>query len=124
MAKVTIRPTSAGDLRAFYGEIPSTIRGLSVVEDGTVKGLVGLAYCGKSVQAFSDMKPEFRSNKKGIAIAIRAMMQLLKSVKFPVVALADEQYPGSAALLRKCGFEHMSDSPQGEVYVWRSQSHS
>lgn len=121
-----IRPATLADVHQFYaGALPAgTIRALAVVLGGDIQALMGIAYCGQSIQAFSELKPEVRTNRKVIAVAIRAMLRLLKSVKFPVVAVADESFPGSAALLRKCGFEHMCDSQQGEVYLWRSQSHS
>lgn len=121
-----IRPTTLADVRSFYdGSRPAgTIRALSVMLDGDVMALMGIAYCGGFVQAFSELKPEVRTNKKVIAVAIRAMLRVLKSVTFPVVAIADESFPGSAALLEKCGFEHLCDSQQGKVYLWQLQSPS
>lgn len=123
--KLDIRPATLSDIRSFYpaGGVPATIRALAVVVDGDVQALMGVAYCGQ-IQAFSELKPEVRENKKVIAVAIRAMLRLLKSVKFPVYAVADTSFPGSAKLLEKCGFEHLCDSQQGKVYLWQLQSPS
>jgi len=95
-----IRPATRADLVAFYGHPPPmTLHALVTVDAGNRPLAVGGYYLKAGVAvAFSDHKPPMR--RRDIVVGGRALIALLRGLRMPVVAQADD----SATALRHFGF--------------------
>jgi N-acetylglutamate synthase-like GNAT family acetyltransferase len=120
MAKVDIRPATAEDLESFYGSSPKrSMRAFVGVMDGKPVGLAGIYYWGNQVVAFSEVKPEMP--RHAIGRGALKVLSMIRRMGVPVLALAQGDIPGAPEFLKRCGFEHVDTTCQGEVYRWHNQ---
>jgi len=122
-SRCEFRDATAADAREFYGQEPTnTFRGIAAIVDGKVIGIGGLFYDNNRVIAFSDMKPEMRQRRKDMARACRMIVGMAKKTKRNVYAVAQEDEPTAAALLKKLGFVSAGlESQIGEVLIWKGE---
>ena len=110
-----LRPATAADLKAFYGDKPRpTVRAIVGVVDGVPLGVAGISYERGQLMLFSDLKPEGRKYRKAIVKAARMVLEMAKGI--PILALAE--HPSSCRFLTRLGFTYIGSSPAGEVFRW------
>jgi hypothetical protein len=120
MANIEIRPATAEDVEAVYGtRPPRTMRAYAAVLEGKTIAVAGVYYYSDQVVAFSNILPEYRHLKHGLAKGAVKVLGLLRQMDKPVVAVAEPDIPTSAEFLERCGFEYMKTTSQGKVYLWR-----
>lgn len=118
MPTVDIRWATPHDVALFFGERPTrTIRALVITIDGVPEAIGGTyTQSGYSV-AFMDLRPAVRTHKKALIKAMKlAIERLVKTSRFPVVAIAEEDEPTAPGLLKHWGFEQIDE----ETFIWRS----
>lgn len=119
MANVVIRPATAADIAAVYGETPKrTMRALAAELDGKTFGVAGVYYYPDQVVAFSNCLPEYKHLTWAIAKGTLKVLAMFKKLNIPVLAIADKTIPGSDKFLMRCGFEFLRTTSQGDVYKW------
>lgn len=122
MANVQIRPANVKDVQAVYGHPPKrSMKAYAATLDGKTIGVAGLYYFPDHLLAFSNVLPEYRHLKYGIAKGTLKVLEMLSNVTVPVYAVADPQIKGSGDFLLRCGFEYFTLNEVGEVYVWQPQ---
>lgn len=113
------RPATAADLRAFYGDRPHpTLKALVVTRGDEVLGVIGLAREGVRAKYFSEIREDLRPRLKRM-ISLRTIwksMELVRTSKLPVFAIAQADEPDSHRVLQRLGFVQVQD----EVYQWPS----
>ena len=111
------RPATAADLRAFYGDRPCpTLKGLVVARGEEILGVIGLAREGARSKYFSEIREDLRPRLRRM-ISLRTIwksMELVRSSRLPVYALAQTDEPDSHRVLQRLGFAHVD----GDVYQW------
>lgn len=109
---VRYRFATENDIRAFYGAVPFTMRAVAVLVDGVCLGLIFLIRPLGKAWMCADYKPEFEPCLKRFAVmrAAKLAMSMLKGVRGPVFALADNK-----PLLKRLGFVPFQD----DIYQWR-----
>lgn len=118
--RVEIREATAADIAAFYGETPKrSMRAMVAVLDGKPVGLAGVYYHAGQVVAFSEAKPEIQGLRHAIGRGTLAVLAMFRRLNIPVLALAQQDIPGSERFLERCGFEHVDSTCEGEVFRWR-----
>lgn len=114
---LTVRPATAADFFALYGEKPDhTIKAEVVEADGRVLGIGGIAYSGERPLLFSKMLPELRRHKRFIVEAALHLAARAKAAH--AVAVADPKEHCSVRLLTKLGLHKVADSAGGDVFGW------
>jgi RimJ/RimL family protein N-acetyltransferase len=124
LPKTEIRPTFPSDLSAVIGEaLPFRIRALTVLIDGRVVGIGGLAFPPSGpVIAFVQQSPDARKFKVAFHKAGRAAMRMIEeSGVNEVVSTADEDDPVALRWLERLGFARAQQQniPGRVLYVWR-----
>jgi len=108
-------------VKRFYDGKPpiKTIRGFVAVAEGErVIGIGGISYEGKTMLAFTEMKPEMRKHKKAMARAVRLLETFYNNLPYPVVAFAHSEEPTAPGLLKRLGFVNTGlKTDQGEILV-------
>ena len=123
MANVEIRPATEADIRTVYGtNPPRTMRAYAAICDGAAVAVAGVYYYPDQVVAFSKILPEYRHLKHGLAKGVLKVIDLLKKMNKPVLAVAEPDIPSAPALLERAGFKYMMTNSQGRVYVWQVTS--
>jgi hypothetical protein len=108
MAKPILRLSNAEDVKALYpGGMKYTFYGITVELEGKPIGLGGI-YFHRSWVLFAHITPELRKYKLTIWRTCKELMKAIKHLDQPVYAVADPSIPGSAFLLKKMGFTHLS----------------
>lgn len=115
---LTVRPATAADFFALYGENPAhTINAEVVVEsDGRVLGIGGISYLPGQPVLFANLLPELRRHKRFIVEAALHLAARAKAAH--AVAIADPAEPLSVKLLTKLGLHKVADCTGGEVFAW------
>lgn len=111
------REATAADIRAFYGDRPHpTLRARVVTRSGEVLGVIGLAREGRCAKFFSEIKEDLRPSLKR-TICLRTILQsldLVRTSRLPVFAIAQADEPDSHRVLTRLGFVQLD----GDVYQW------
>lgn len=120
MSALEVRPATAADVVAFYGEPQSaTIRAVVALEDGKPIGIAGIARKCGVLMMFSEMKPEMRKYPKQMLKAAKKLMTLIEGL--PVLAVADPNEPTAERLLRHLGLDYIGHCSEGEVFGREAQ---
>jgi len=103
--KITFRPATIEYAKEFYGDtFTKSFRGYVALLGDKVVGVGGIG-CERDVRIlFSDIGKEMRPFKRDIAKAIRILEGMVKSLRYPILAIADKKEPASEMLLTKLGF--------------------
>jgi len=110
MKNLEIVPATIDRVKQFYGNKHiKSFRGYVALLDGYPVGVAGLTY---DHILFSDISDELRPYKKDI---VRTAKNLIKDIKYPISAIANENEPMAVRLLTRLGFTHIS----GQMY-WRT----
>jgi hypothetical protein len=101
---VKLRPATENDIRAWFGNVPATMRAI-VVEDGDeVLGVAGISTMADHLQAWSDFRPRLREHPYLLARAAVEFRRMLRDAPGVVLALCSQTEPTAPALLAKLGF--------------------
>lgn len=87
--------------------------------DGVTASVGGIYYMKDQVIAFFNIDPEYKHLKLPLAKGVLKVMELIKSLNYPVLAIADSNIPESEDFLMRCGFRYLDKGPNGEVFVWQ-----
>lgn len=120
MGNITIRPATAQNVRDVYGELPCTMRAYAAIYEDKCIAVAGVYYKAEQVVAFSKILPEYAHLKTGLARGALKVIELLKSIDRPVLAIAEPDIPTAPDLLERCGFKYMMTNGQGKVFLWQS----
>lgn len=113
---IEIRPATAADLEAFYGQRPQqTVKAVAVFQDGDLAAIAGVTIEPGFLVAFSDIKPGVTAPKMTYWRVAKEVMKFIGNR--PVVAGPSANHPNAARLLTKLGFVRI-ESEHGEVYQW------
>lgn len=90
------------------------MRAIAATLGGEVVGIIGVVREGEHGKYFSEFKPELRPHLKRITIlrAIKASMEIVRSYRGPVVAVATTGE--GCRILNRLGFVHI----HGANYLW------
>ena len=114
MTPPTIVPATTAMLERL-GERPRGAgRAYVAVLEGKPLGVCGYYHDRGRLVLYSKVEPELRRWKKVIVRGARMAMAAASRVRAPVVAIAQDDIPGSARLLQALGFERV----EGDLY-WR-----
>lgn len=103
-------------MRAFYGEVRRSVRGVAADIDGVLAGVAGWYPVGARVYVFSTVTPELKARPLFLA---RAARDVLASLPADGVCVADPKEPGSRRFLEWLGWRHAGSTRDGEAYEWR-----
>lgn len=112
---LTYRWASTADILGFYGALPIvTIRAVSLVLNGNVVGVIGLARGAECEKLFSDTHPELASYAHRFAIlrAIKLVMSMVETSVLDVYAVRQD----GTDILPRLGFDHV----EGDIYKWHN----
>lgn len=113
MDRITLRPATPDDVRAFHPEgLPRTVRAWVVVVDGQPQCLAGVTIAGEHVIVFSEIADKASLPKLTIWRGSKLVMQRVAAMGLPVVAVEED---GSGAFLKRLGFVPTADEG---VYAW------
>jgi hypothetical protein len=114
MSDLKIRPSQKGDLEEVLKERwGDTFRGITVVEDGRVVGVVGVMH-GRELQAFSTITIDPRQDLRLMVKGVRQYRELLSHYDLPVYAAPDPDKETAEGFLQHVGFKKREDG----LYVW------
>lgn len=117
MKRPETRPASAEDIERFYGRrLPHSVAAHVAVLDGEPIGVVGLMFDPRGAYYFSDLRPEMRRWPMTIVRGVRAFLADVGETNAP--AIADTEEPGAPRLLSLLGFDHVTSTAGGEVFVY------
>ena len=117
-----MRPATQADLEAFYeGAIPMTMRAFVVEVDGKVAGVWGVYDDQGRTVAFSQMRAELRDRKLLIFKCAKFLRDVIRETKETVLAIASVKEPNSGRFLERFGFEFVSHTAAGPLYVFRRE---
>lgn len=120
MPAVEVRPVRAEDLDQFVEATRhKTIRAAVATIDGVPAAIAGVAYHHGATIAFCECHDPLRRFPKAIIELAERALEIFDGVRGDVLAIKDASIPGSDRFLAWCGFEHVADSPNGEVYQWK-----
>lgn len=104
-----IVPATQAMLEAL-GEHPEGAgRAYAAVLDGRPLGVCGYYHGSDRLVLYAKVKPELRRWKKVIVRGARLVMAEAARVRAPVVALAQDDIPGSGRMLEALGLEHVEN---------------
>jgi hypothetical protein len=115
-----IRPMTADDFTALYGEPPRyTIIGWTAELRGAAAGVAGVAFVGETPILFANLTDALRPHRRFIRRA--AAFLATQARKYGAVAVADPALPLAGKLLSHLGFDHIGRHPHGhgELYLCR-----
>jgi len=114
--RVRVEPSTLEHYKQFYdvGSMPFTVRSLSFFLDDELVAVGGVRFCKSFFLVFSEIKPGVNVEKATIFRCGIEVMNMVKSLGIPVVAV-----PGNAMtaprFLKHLGF---TPDPTGEVYYY------
>jgi N-acetylglutamate synthase-like GNAT family acetyltransferase len=116
---MNFRPATLDDLIAFNGRRPEmTMRAFVAEEDGKVLATGGTYYSGGSMVVFCDLGDEIRKSPKSILKGAKYVMEKVRQMGVPVVALCSKTEPTAPGFLNHLGFEFARATDQGDLYQW------
>lgn len=95
------------------------MKAFAAVLDDVPIAVSGVYYYPAQVVAFSKILPEHSHHKMALARGAKRVLELLKDINVPVLAIAEPDLPTAPAFLERCGFEYVKTTSQGRVYKWR-----
>lgn len=116
-----------GDFERFYGKAVSwSGRSIVAERDGEIIGIGSIVYQRGSMHGIRlDIRDEARSYKVTMHRAALQLLDMARRLNIPALAaIRDATEPHSAKWLARLGFEHAGDDEAGEIWIWRSRSHS
>jgi len=118
--RLTTRPATSSDVRAFYPDQTCSFRAWVAELDGEPKGIIGLALTRPAANMFSTFHEELRPHLKAMPILrlIKRAEAAVKESRTPVLALAEPGMATAPAILERLGFKHLGSSGDGEIYGW------
>lgn len=115
-----VRAATRRDVDFFYPDISSSFRAWVVEIEGKPQGIIGLALSRPYACLFSTvnepLKPFLRSMK--ILKLIKKVETLFKARRLPVLAVAEHGMPTAPKILKRLGFEFLSEIDGDQIYVW------
>ncbi len=115
---LTWRATTAQDIIDFYGEpFKFTLKANTVLMDGSVVGVVGVARHPEWGVFFTDYKPELEPHLSSVTVwrAVKDAMTFVRKYRGPVMSIAD--HVEGCMNLHRLGFSHL----YGAWYGWLGQ---
>ena len=112
---IQVRPATAADIEAYYGEPPSgTLRATVAEMDGQIVGVIGIIREAAVGRFFCDFKPKLQPYLRSITImrAVKDSMAYADQYRGPVVAIAE--HAEGCRIMNRLGWTHL----QGELYGW------
>lgn len=106
---------SAADIETFFGKpMKETMRAIVISVDGRPSGVIGMAFEGDRMRAFSECREELAPYLKSMPVlrAIKAAQAMFASSVKPVIAVRE----GCSGILERLGFVQVDE----ELYLWRS----
>jgi hypothetical protein len=120
LAQIVIRPATAKDISEVYGSPPPrTMKAFAAVLGDVPVAVSGVYYYPDQVVAFSKILPQYTHLKAGLARGAIKVLNMLKQINVPILAIAEPGLPTAPDFLERCGFEYVMTNSQGRVYVWR-----
>lgn len=118
MPAIEVRPARAEDLEHFDARTKHrTIKAAVATVDGIPAAIAGIAYHDRAVIAFCECHDALKQFPMAIIALTEKAMDIFEGVKGDVVAIKDASIPTSDKFLAWCGFEYLTTSPDGEVYI-------
>lgn len=112
---VKVRPATAADILAYYGEpCRHTMHAVVLEKSGLLVGIIGVFDRHGHKMVFSEYRPELGADIRSFAVrrAAVAMVRLAIASKLPVFSVKEEE----SDVLERLGFERVS----GDLYKWPS----
>jgi hypothetical protein len=117
-----IRPATERDVIDMIGQtFPESMRAFVLEDQGELLAIGGVRHSVPAM-CFSDIRPGINRSPRGIYKLARKVTSLLDSYAMPVFALADQNEPTAVGFLSRLGFQYVTSSEQGEVFVWPRHS--
>lgn len=120
--RLTARPATAADVRAFYPEHGCSFRAWVCEVDGEAQGIIGLALVRPMGCMFSTFREPLRPYLKHLTVLrlIKRAEAAVKASKVPVLALAEPGEPTAPGVLERLGFAHIGEVDGVQCYAWGS----
>lgn len=120
MKNFKVKPANKEMIEEVIGEpLPYTSHVFAVSCDDQLIGLIGAYRKQTYIVLYTHIEPgiqkELKKYRRGVILAYRKMMKLLKEQSLPVYSYADETVDGSDRLLTHIGFVPYN----GRTYQWR-----
>jgi hypothetical protein len=112
---ITWSYASAAEVDAYYGERPAqTMRAIVIRLDDKPAGIIGVAFEGDRMRAFSEYCPELEPHLKSMPVlrAIKASQRMFAQSAKPVIAVRE----GCSGVLERLGFVQIDE----ELFIWPS----
>ena len=118
-SEIIFRQATEADATTYYGQRPPlSFRGYVAIKGDEVVGIGGVYYSGSARVAFSEFKPEMRSDRRALVKGTRMLMRFIDTIKGPVYAVASQNEPTATNLLSRLGWKPTGiHGPQGETLV-------
>jgi hypothetical protein len=117
---IEVRPSTSDDVARFFPDpLPWRIRAMTMLKDGVIVGIGGLAYLpDEAIGMFAKLTDEARKARISLHRAGLAMMGEVRMLGFErVVAMADPQEPAAERWIKRFGFEPRLIEGK-TVWVW------
>lgn len=111
--------------RTNFDELGEPIHGgraIAAILDGKTIGIAGYYLDKGRVVVYSKITPTLRLHKRTIIRGAMIIAGMVDKVQAPAVALAEDETPGSEALLEHIGFERVEENIYGRT-PWRRLVH-
>jgi len=123
MTRADLIPLDPVLVQAALGEPAArTSRGFAILGDGELLGIAGFYLDKTRWILFSDLTAkgvEVRRQvvgRRAAALTVRRLREILPTLRAPVHAVVDEDYPEAHDMLMRLGFRSIVGE---EVYAWR-----
>ena len=119
MTRVEIRPATAADIEAYYGQkADRTVRAHVAVVEGELAGIGGVTVEQGRMMAFCDIREGAQVGKLTVWRTAKAIMEKL-ATGGPLAARPDPTKPNAPRFLQRLGFRYISTTPDGDdIYLW------
>jgi len=116
MAKYRI--ATRDDIVAYYGNVPSTMKAVAVLDGETIVAIGGIAHEKGVIKMFMDMQDEAVNYPVTLVKAARKVMQIARESGYRLIyAQASDELISAPRFLQRLGFEPMNIEG---IYQWRS----
>lgn len=114
--RVVVEPATLDHFKQFYGydEMPYSARGKAFYLDGELVAVAGVRFVQGYFLVFSEIKPDVKVEKATIFRCGLEVMDMVKSLGLPVIAVAGNGIT-APRFLKHLGF---TQSPCGEYYYY------
>lgn len=117
---IEVRYSKQSDAVEFYGghKPIMTFRGVSVLKDGEVIAIGGVARTSEMHIAFAEFKPEVFKHKRKLVEAAQMGFEIVKGYNEVFAAVSGNMYPTARTFIKHFGFKEVPGYP--DMYKWRS----